>query len=91
MTRRLPLPTYSVTISRHVCVRYLVPAQKLTLVAFSEADARLAGIRRTHVELGLPAWKPLIRESWPHSSATPTTAVPRVSVPAPHEQLRLAA
>jgi hypothetical protein len=83
MTRqpyRPPLPVYRVQIQKHVCERWIVPKQTLKVVAYSVNGARLAGIREAHRQLSMPPWRPLIRISWPHSTAKrigkPTDAKP---------------
>ncbi len=90
MSRRLPLPTYRVTIERHACERWIIPAQTFRLVAYTEPEARLAGIRECHIRQSLPPWRPLVRESWPYSSATRTDYAPEI-VPDYGQQLEIAA
>jgi hypothetical protein len=74
--RRSPWPTWRVTIEAHRCERWIIPSQRHKLVAVTAAEARLSGIREAHRALGMPPWRPLIRLSWPYSSAErlqPTT------------------
>ena len=67
-----PLPaSWQVTIERHTCARWIVPASVTTLPAPDGDSARLYALRGAHGRLAMPPWKPLLRLSWPHSSAAP--------------------
>ena len=87
MTRRLPLPVYRVQIQRHICSRWILAKQTIELVAVSEDHARLTALRQVHGQQGLPPWKPLLRISWPITTAKRTDTAPRVSVPDDRAQL----
>ena len=92
MTRHCLQPDlWRVRIERHTVARWIVPSSSTTIPGPDAEFACLTAVRAAHVRQGLPAWRPLLRASLVYATATPTAAVPRVSVPAPHEQLRLAA
>ena len=84
------LACWHVKIDRHsVPPRWLIPATS-TIVPAADADhAREIVARSVHIRAGCPPWKPLLRISWPHSSATPTSAAPAVPVVPRRDQLEL--
>jgi hypothetical protein len=66
---RTPLTMWRVRVSRHACSRWIVPASVSKLPAPDARSARLFVLRTAHARLDMPCWRPLIRRSWPHSSA----------------------
>jgi hypothetical protein len=58
-----------VTVADHRAGRYHVPEQTLEVSAEDEREARATACRAVHVAASVPCWKPLLRESWPHTSA----------------------
>lgn len=85
---RPPLVCWRVKIAKHRCSRWIVPRSVCTLPAPDERAARLFALRAAHAKLNLPAWRPLIRTSWPHSRAERIGAQAPVREPA--EQRRAA-
>jgi len=70
-TRSLLRPAYRVAIKEHVVDRWTVPAATFKLCAPDESAARLFAARAAHRQAGIPPMKPLLRQSWLHTSATP--------------------
>ena len=70
-TRSLLRPAYRVAIKEHVVDRWTVPAATFKLCAPDETAARLMATRAAHRRAGVSPMKPLLRESWPHTKATP--------------------
>ena len=70
-TRSLLRPAYRVTVNAHAVDRWTVPAATFKLCAPDETAARLMATRAAHRRAGVPPMKPLLRESWSHTSATP--------------------
>ena len=70
-TRSLLRPAYRVAIKEHVVERWTVPAATFKLCAPDETAARLMATRAAHRRAGVPPMKPLLRESWPQSKASP--------------------
>lgn len=67
---RVPLPVYCVRVDPHaIPPRWTIPKHTIKLVATGTRDARLCAIRWAHTDAGVPPWRPLIRVSWPHTSA----------------------
>lgn len=95
MTRRktIPPPAWRVQVERHTAARrYLIPAEKMRLTAFSELGAREYGVQLVHARLELPAWRPCRRESLAHTTATRIGSPTVKSVfPEPNQQLKLVA
>lgn len=48
---------------------YKIPKTE-KLLPGSETHAKVIAIREVHKDAGVPPWKPYIRESWRHASAT---------------------
>ncbi len=79
---RMPLTCWRVQIQRHACARWIVPRSVCTLPAPDERAARLFALRAAHVQLDMPAWRPLIRTSWRHTQAERVGAQAFVREPA---------
>jgi len=62
---------WTVEILEHWVGRWSIPECSYTLGALDGAEARTVALRWAHVAAGAPAWRPLLRQSWPHSSARP--------------------
>jgi len=70
-TNRLPLRTWRVQIAAHdVPPRWRIPAQTVRLPADSADDARLFAVRTAHRAAGVPPWRPCVRESMRHATAS---------------------
>lgn len=67
---RLPLTCYRVTIKRHTCERWIVPARRVKLPAASATHAATIAVQESHSALGMPPWRPLVRLSLQHTNAT---------------------
>jgi hypothetical protein len=72
---------WKVTIHKHVCSRWIIPATKIKLVAPDSDTARLFALRQVHGQQGLPPWRPLLRVSWPHTTAKRTADAHDLSTP----------
>jgi hypothetical protein len=70
-TRSLLQPAYRVQIKAHAVDRWMVPAATFKVSAPNETAARLMATRAAHRTASVPPMRQLLRESWPHTSATP--------------------
>jgi hypothetical protein len=71
---RVPGPTWRVTVNAHdIPPRWRIEAQNVKLTSPTAARARLRAIRWWHADGGVPPMKPLIRLSWPHTTAKQLT------------------
>jgi hypothetical protein len=61
-----------VTVAEHdVPPRWHIPAQVLKVCAPDATSARAQATQAAHRAAGCPPWKPLLRISYPYTSATP--------------------
>jgi len=87
--RRPPAPAWTVRIRAHRCERFEIPAQLIEVCTTSVDVARLAGIREAHRRGRLPPWKPLLRISWPHTTAERVGATPTAPTAIDGERVQL--
>jgi hypothetical protein len=63
------LPRWRVEVAEHRAGRYEVAGQVLEVMAEDEQQARIAATRAAHIVANVPSWKPLMRQTYPHTSA----------------------
>jgi hypothetical protein len=73
--RRMSRPTvpwWRVAVKAHRCDRFDIPALEVRVPAVSCDHARRLGVAEAHRrhDPPLPPWKPLLRLSWPYSTAS---------------------
>jgi hypothetical protein len=64
-------PMWRVAIDAHRVQRWTIPACVVELPAVSADHAREVAVGVLHREAGAPPWRPLIRESVQHTTASP--------------------
>jgi hypothetical protein len=68
---RSSAPRWRVHVLAHDAGAYHVPEQTLEVCAEDAREARATACRAAHVAASVPCWKPLLRQSWPHTEAEP--------------------
>jgi len=72
---RCRLPRWRVSVAEHeLPPRWRIEGQVLEVSAADERDARAAGTRAAHIAAGVPGWRPLLRQTYMQTSATPLAA-----------------
>src|ERR1039458_8705993 len=71
MRNRIPPPEWRVKVRRHrVKPRWIIPPRSATVPGPTGDFARERVIRWAHSDAGVPPWRPCVRESLLHTSAT---------------------
>jgi hypothetical protein len=64
-------PTWNVTIAEHAVSRWRIEGTVERVLAWSGEAACLDAVRRVHIRLGLPPWKPYVRLSLEYATVEP--------------------
>jgi hypothetical protein len=67
--RKPPSIRWRVEVAGHHAGAYHVPAQTLEVSAEDEREARATATRAAHVAASVPCWRPLLRATYPFTSA----------------------
>lgn len=89
---RPPAQMWMVEIKRHpVKPRWIVPARTATVPSPTGDFACKQVIRWAHADVGIPPWRPCVRESLIHTTATPVgeASVTTIATRTPSGQLEL--
>ncbi len=71
MRNRIPPPIWKVKVRRHrVKPRWIIPPRTETVRAPTGGFARERVVRWAHADAGVPPWRPAVRESLIHTTAT---------------------
>jgi hypothetical protein len=73
MRRPTPPPCWRVEVYEHDLAggRWRIPSTTVKVPAETADGARRQVLHWAHADAGAPPWRPLLRESWPHTRATP--------------------
>jgi len=75
-SRRWPLLMWRVSVAAHnVAGRWEIPTLKVEIPAANATHACEIVLRRLHSDAGVPSWKPCLRESLEHATATARPSV----------------